>query len=72
MQKGFVPVVKRWVGERTFVWMGRNRCLSKDYGSTITSSEATVKPANIALLLSQLDPNKNPKKFHYCDKLQTT
>ncbi|MCL2118448.1 MAG: IS5 family transposase [Planctomycetaceae bacterium] len=68
--KGFVPVAKRWVVERTFAWMGRNRRLSKDYERTITSSEATVKLANIALLLRRLAPNKNPKKFHYRDKLQ--
>ena len=29
--KGFIPVPKRWVVERTFGWMGRNRRLSKDY-----------------------------------------
>ena len=37
---------------------------------SITSSEATVKLANIALLLRRLEPNKNTKKFHYRDILQ--
>ena len=69
--EGFVPVAKRWVVERTFAWMGRNRRLSKDDKRTITSSEATVKLANIALLLRRLDLNKNPKNFYYRDKLQT-
>ena len=68
--KGFVPVPQRWVVERTFAWMGRNRRLSKDYERTITSSEATIKLANIALLLRRLEPNKNTKKVHYRDKLQ--
>jgi len=68
--KGFVPVPQRWVVERTFAWMGRNRRLSKDYERTIISSEATVKLANIALLLRRLAPNKNPKNFHYRDNLQ--
>jgi len=67
--EGFVPVTKRWVVERTFAWMGRNRRLSKDYERTITSSEATVKLANIALLLRRLEPNKNIQNFHYRSKL---
>ena len=57
--QGFVPVPQRWGVERTFAWMGRNRRLSKDYERTIVSSEATVKLANVALLLRRLEPNKN-------------
>jgi putative transposase len=68
--QGFIPVRQRWVVERTFAWMGRNRRLSKDYERTITSSEATIKLANIALLLRRLAPNENAKKLHYRDKLQ--
>ncbi|PWG78985.1 hypothetical protein DDR33_19235 [Pararcticibacter amylolyticus] len=30
-QKGFVPVAKRWVNERTFAWFNFFRRLSKDY-----------------------------------------
>jgi len=66
--KGFVPVPKRWVVERTFGWMGRNRRLSKDYEKTTSSSEATVQIANIALLLRRLAPSENPQKFHYRKK----
>jgi putative transposase len=29
--KGFVIVPKRWIVERTFSWLNRNRRLSKDY-----------------------------------------
>ena len=50
--------------------MGRNRRLSKDYERTIASSEATIKLANIALLLRHLAPNENAKKLHYRNKLQ--
>jgi putative transposase len=68
--KGFTVVGKRWVVERTFAWMGRNRRLSKDYERTASSSEATVKIANIALLLRRLAPQKNVHAFHYRHKTQ--
>jgi len=51
--------------ERTFAWMGRNRRLSKDYERSMESSAATVKLANIALLLRRLAPAPNAKNFHY-------
>ena len=66
--KGFVVVPKRWVVERSFAWLGRNRRLSKDYEKTTSSSKATVQLANIALLLRRLAPSKNPQKFHYRNK----
>jgi putative transposase len=68
--KGFVVVSKRWVVERTFAWMGRNRRLSKDYERTTSSSEAMVKLANIALLLRRLAPEENAQTFHYRSKSQ--
>lgn len=68
--KGFSVVPKRWVVERSFAWMGRNRRLSQDYEKTISSSEATVKFANMALLLRRLAPKENAKTFHYRDNTQ--
>jgi putative transposase len=38
--KGFVVVPKRWIVERCFGWMNRDRRLSKDYERSIESSEA--------------------------------
>ena len=59
------------LGGRVDVCMvGRNRRLSKDYERIIVSSEATIKFANIALLLWRLEPNKNTPKLHYRDILQ--
>ena len=40
--EGFVVVPKRWVVERSFAWMGRNRRLSKDYEKTTSSSVCFV------------------------------
>jgi putative transposase len=65
--KEFVVVPKRWVVERTFAWMGRNRRLSKDYEKTTSSSEAALKIANIALMLRRLAPADDIQKFHYRD-----
>jgi len=65
---GFVVVPKRWVVERTFAWLGRNRRLSKDYEKTTSSSGATIKWANIALLLRRLAPQENACSFHYREK----
>jgi len=63
-----VVVSKRWVVERTFAWMGRNRRLSKDYERTTSSSEATVKIANITLMLRRLAPGNATPVFHYRTK----
>src|SRR5262249_6307776 len=41
--KGFVPLPKRWVVERTNAWNGRARRLSKDYERRTDSSEAMIR-----------------------------
>jgi putative transposase len=48
--KGFVPVKKRWVVERTFGWFGKYRGLAKDYETDVRSSEATLKVVMIHIL----------------------
>jgi putative transposase len=50
--KGFHVLPRRWVVERTFAWLGRNRRLAKDFEATITSSEAWLYLASIQLLNS--------------------
>jgi putative transposase len=52
--KGFVPVRKRWVVERTFGWLNRSRRLSKDYERTTTSSQAWIDLAMIRIGVGQL------------------
>jgi hypothetical protein len=50
---------KRWVVERTFAWLGRNRRLSKDYEMLPCSSEALVYLAMIRLMLKRLAKQKS-------------
>jgi putative transposase len=52
--KGFVVVPKRWIVERTFGWMNRDRRLSKDYERTIESSEAWIQLSFIQRMVRRL------------------
>jgi putative transposase len=45
--KGFVVLPRRWVVERTFGWLGRYRCLARDYEHTTSASETMVYIASI-------------------------
>src|ERR671915_326120 len=36
--RGFAVLPRRWVVERTFAWLGRNRRLAQDFEATITST----------------------------------
>jgi putative transposase len=45
---------RRWVVERTFAWLGRNRRLAKDFEATIASAEAWVLVGSIRLLSRRL------------------
>ena len=44
---GFQVLPRRWVVERTFAWLNRNRRLAKDLEATISSSEAWIYLASI-------------------------
>jgi len=52
--KGFVVEPKRWIVERTFSWIGRQRRMSKDYERQASSAEAFIYLVGIRLLLSRL------------------
>ena len=56
--KGFVVLPRRWVVERTFAWLGRNRRLSKDYERACESSEAWIYVSMVDLMLRRLRPCK--------------
>jgi transposase len=53
-ESGFKPLPKRWVVERTFAWLGRNRRLAKDYEENPRVSEAWVYLGMLRLLVKRL------------------
>lgn len=52
--KGFQVVRRRWVVERTFAWLSRNRQLSKEYDRLPASTEAWTWLGMVRLLLRRL------------------
>lgn len=52
--KGFTPLKRRWVVERTFAWLSSARRLAKDYERLPESHQAFVELAMIRLVLRRL------------------
>jgi putative transposase len=52
--RGLAVLPRRWVVERTFAWLGRNRRLAKDFESTVTSALTMVHLASVQLLVRRL------------------
>lgn len=53
-QVGFAVHPRRWVIERTFAWLGRNRRLARDFEATIASATAFLYAASVMLLTRRL------------------
>lgn len=53
-QTGFVVHPRRWVVERTFAWINRNRRLAKDFERTIPSATAFLYAAAASVLIRRL------------------
>ena len=53
-QVGFAVHPRRWVVERCFAWLGRNRRLAKDFEATIGSAVAFIYAASAMLLIRRL------------------
>ena len=54
LQRSFNVLPRRWVVERTYAWLGRNRRLSKDYEYIPEISEAYLYIAMSKLLLRRI------------------
>jgi transposase len=52
--KGFVVLPRRWVVERTFAWLNRNRRLAKDFEQTIASATAWLFMASVQMLARRI------------------
>ena len=63
--KGFVLLPKRWVVERSFAWLGRDRRHSKDYERRTDSSESMMRISAIHQMLKRLEPAKVYAPFQY-------
>jgi len=51
---GFQLLPRRWVVERTFAWLGRNRRLAKDFEASCETEAAWLWLANIRLMLRRI------------------
>jgi len=57
---GFVVLPRRWVVERTFAWLNRNRRLAKDFEATLESALAWLFLATVKLLMRRLGRMQQP------------
>ncbi len=53
-QHTFQVLPRRWVVERTFAWLGRQRRLSKDYEALSETTEAWIYTSMTGLMLRRL------------------
>lgn len=63
--EGFVKLPKRWVAERSFAWLGRDRRHSKDYEWFPESSEAWIRISAIGGMLRRLAPDESRKPIPF-------
>jgi putative transposase len=52
--RGFAVQPRRWVVERSFAWLARNRRLAKDYERKVQTSETLIEIAATRLVLRRL------------------
>jgi transposase len=55
-QRAFKVAGLPWIVERSFVWLGYNRNLSKDYECFVQASETLLDIAAIRLMLNRIAP----------------
>jgi transposase len=54
---GFTVLPKRWIVERTFAWISRNRRLARDFERYASTAAAFVRIAMIRIMLRRLAAN---------------
>jgi putative transposase len=54
--QGFQVQPRRWVVERSFAWLSRNRRLARDYERKVQTSETLIELAATRLVLRRLAP----------------
>jgi len=52
---GFAVRPRRWVVERFFAWLSRNRRLAKDFEASLASAEAFLYAASVMLLIFNMN-----------------
>jgi putative transposase len=58
----FTVLKRRWVVERTIVWLGRNRRMSKDYEFLPVTSESFIYATMSRLMLKRLTKGVEKQK----------
>jgi len=58
---GFEVLPKRWIVERTFAWISRNRRLARDFERYATTVAAFICIAMIRIMLRRLAANAPPE-----------
>ena len=69
-QVGFAVYPRRWVVQRCFTWLGRNRRLAKDFEATNGSATAFLCAASAMLLLRRIARSARVQSRllrHFCD-----
>jgi transposase len=54
VEGGFVVLPRRWVVERSFAWLNRNRRLAKDFENTIASATAWLFMSSVQMLTRRI------------------
>ena len=57
---GFEVPPKRWIVERTFAWISRNRRLARDFERYATTVAAFIRLAMIRIMLRRIAANASP------------
>ena len=60
-QKEFVPIHKRWVVERTFSWLNRQRRLCRDYEVCTENQKAMILVVMTKIMLNRIGKNDAAK-----------